>query len=68
MNEVILLTYNPQACYKTCYQKYVIQRCFCGDSQYPFYGEAFDHINVSACDPSIETQGKVGGTKLEIRA
>ncbi|KAK2176079.1 hypothetical protein NP493_686g00003 [Ridgeia piscesae] len=45
-----------QACYATCYQRYVIERCGCADSQYPMEGAAFDYKRVSACNSNNEKE------------
>ena len=38
-----------QACYRTCYQQYLIKDCGCADAQILMYGEAFDYADVDAC-------------------
>ena len=44
----------------TCYQKYVIERCGCGDPEFPMNGAAFDYKEVKACDSSDSKQGRKG--------
>ena len=48
----------PQSCYNTCYQKYVVQKCECGDPQYPLEGQVFGEAEVIPCNIRNETQGK----------
>ncbi|KAK2176081.1 hypothetical protein NP493_686g01016 [Ridgeia piscesae] len=54
--EVYPVRYSIAACYATCYQSYVIDRCGCADSQYPMEGAAFDYKRVSACNSNDVTE------------
>ena len=51
-------SYNFQSCYRTCYQKYVVEACGCGDPQYPIEGQVFGGIEVIPCNTRNQTQGK----------
>ena len=44
----IPLICRSQACFKTCYQKYVIEGCQCADPQYPRIGAAFGSSDTPA--------------------
>jgi len=50
--------FRSQACFKTCYQRHVIERCECGDAYYPMRGLAFGDAKVIACRTTNITQGK----------
>ena len=56
-NQYTLCILVAQACFATCYQRYVIERCGCADSQYPMEGAAFDYKRVSACNSNNATEG-----------
>ena len=47
-----------KACYKTCYQRYLIERCGCGDAQYPLKGTAFGgDAAYHSCSSTNVTEG-----------
>ena len=46
-----------QGCYKTCYQRNVIERCGCADAALPMQGKAFGDVTVTACNTSDIVQG-----------
>ena len=50
-----------KACYKTCYQRYLLERCGCGDAQYPLEGVAFGGSAYSPCNSSVIEEGKLVG-------
>ena len=54
----MMLSYNLQSCYRTCYQKYVVEMCRCGDPQYPIHGQVFAGVEVIPCNIRNRTQGK----------
>ena len=49
--------YSSAACYKTCYQAYVISECNCADPQFPTSGVAFGNFVGQSCDVRNVTQG-----------
>ena len=50
-----------QACFKTCYQRHMIERCGCGDAYYPMNGTALGNSNNVACRTTNITQGETIG-------
>ena len=46
-----------QGCYKTCYQRNVIEECGCADASLPMTGKAFDYVTVKPCNTSDIVQG-----------
>ena len=55
--ETVSVKYSSDACFKTCYQKYVISECHCADPQYPITGQAFNGFDGGVCDINNVTQG-----------
>ena len=53
------LEYSSAACYKTCYQVYVIRECNCADPQFPISGTALGNFTGASCDVRNVTQGKL---------
>ena len=47
-----------QACFKTCYQRHMIERCGCGDAYYPMSGTALGNSYIVACRTTNITQGE----------
>ncbi|KAI0226440.1 Amiloride-sensitive sodium channel subunit beta [Lamellibrachia satsuma] len=54
--ELYPVNYSSNACFKTCYQRHMIERCDCGDAYYPMKGLAFGDARVVACRTTNITQ------------
>lgn len=58
-----------QSCYLTCLQRNIIERCGCGDAQYPLNGTAFGSTEMyPPCDIMNSTIGTVAGNFVNLTA